>query len=191
VDWPHFFRTPRGYQSLHSPCAYDLDPVEHVLGNLQGTELADICPETIRDPVGIVDQRLHRIGKETWLAIPFRRDSAYELSLERGNARRSLAQVRGGGCLAAGPGAHWASHLHKFAELTTISPHCGEFHLRPGQQLQTREMLIGSKSLAIVLPCLYANAYTQASSFGEDANRGIVKRTVDHGNRRSNRSYQP
>ena len=55
------------------PYAYDLNPVEQVWGNLKGSELANLCLDTIGEAAEIVDQGLCRIGNETRLAFAFLR----------------------------------------------------------------------------------------------------------------------
>jgi transposase len=53
--------------------APDLNPVEQVWGNLKGSELANLCLDTISEAEEIVDQGLWRIGNETTLAFAFLR----------------------------------------------------------------------------------------------------------------------
>jgi len=73
------------------PYAYDLNPVERVWGNLMGTELTNLCPDTIGEAAEIVDQGLTRIGNETRLAFSFLRHCGLKpLSGPRDIARRSL-----------------------------------------------------------------------------------------------------
>ena len=55
------------------PYAYDLNPVEQVWGNLKGTELANLCPDTITEAAEIVDEGLCRIGSEARLCFAFLR----------------------------------------------------------------------------------------------------------------------
>ena len=61
------------------PYAYDLNPVEQVWGNLKGTELANLCPDTIGEAAETVDQGLCRIGNETRLAFSFLRHCGLKL----------------------------------------------------------------------------------------------------------------
>ncbi|MGA2931897.1 MAG: transposase, partial [Acidimicrobiales bacterium] len=61
------------------PYAYDLNPVEQVWGNLKGTELANLCPDTIGEAAGIVDEGLCRIANETRLAFAFLRHCGLKL----------------------------------------------------------------------------------------------------------------
>jgi hypothetical protein len=61
------------------PYAYDLNPVEQVWGNLKGTELANLCPDTIGEAAEIVDEGLCRIGNETQLAFAFLRHCGLKL----------------------------------------------------------------------------------------------------------------
>ena len=61
------------------PYAYDLNPVEQVWGNLKGTELANLCPDTIGEASDIVDQGLRRIGNETRLVFAFLRHCGLRL----------------------------------------------------------------------------------------------------------------
>ena len=71
--------------------AYDLNPVEQVWGNLKGTELANLCPDTIDEAAEIVDQGLCRIGNDT--SSPSRSSAIAASSYDsgpRGITRRSL-----------------------------------------------------------------------------------------------------
>jgi transposase len=61
------------------PYAYDLNPVEQVWGNLKGTELANLCPDTISEAAEIVDQGLCRIGREARLSFAFLRHCGLRL----------------------------------------------------------------------------------------------------------------
>jgi hypothetical protein len=61
------------------PYAYDLNPVEQVWGNLKGTELANLCPDTIGEAAEIVDEGLCRIGSETRLCFAFLRHCGLRL----------------------------------------------------------------------------------------------------------------
>jgi transposase len=67
------------------PYAYDLNPVEQVWGNLKGTELANLCPDTIDEAADIVDQGFCRIGSEARLCFAFLRHCGLSLG------RRSCA----------------------------------------------------------------------------------------------------
>jgi transposase len=53
--------------------APDLNPVEQVWGNLKGSELANLCPDTIGEAEETVGRALCRIGNETRLAFAFLR----------------------------------------------------------------------------------------------------------------------
>ena len=59
--------------------AYDLNPVEQVWGNLKGTELANLCPDTIEEAAENVDAGLCRIGSETDLCLAFLRHAGLRL----------------------------------------------------------------------------------------------------------------
>jgi len=59
--------------------AYDLNPVEQVWGNLKGTELANLCPDTISEAAEIVDAGLCRIGSEAQLCFAFLRHCGLRL----------------------------------------------------------------------------------------------------------------
>jgi transposase len=61
------------------PYAYDLNPVEQVWGNLKGTELANLCPDTIDEAAEIVDEGLNRIGSEARLCFAFLRHCGLRL----------------------------------------------------------------------------------------------------------------
>lgn len=61
------------------PYAYDLNPVEQVWGNLKGTELANLCPDTIDDAAHVVDEGLCRIGSDPDLCFAFLRHCGLEL----------------------------------------------------------------------------------------------------------------
>lgn len=59
--------------------AYDLNPIEQVWGNLKGKELANLCPDTIEEAAGMVDEGLCRIGSETELCLAFLRHTGLKL----------------------------------------------------------------------------------------------------------------
>ena len=61
------------------PYAYDLNPVERVWGNLKGTELANLCPDTIGEAAEVADKGLSRIGSETRLCFAFLRHCGLRL----------------------------------------------------------------------------------------------------------------
>jgi hypothetical protein len=61
------------------PYAPDLDPVEQIWGNLKGSELANLCLDTVGEAEEIVDQGLCRIGNETRLAFAFLRHCGLKL----------------------------------------------------------------------------------------------------------------
>ena len=61
------------------PYAYELNPVEQVWGNLKGTELANLCPDTIGEAAEIVDQGLCRIGSEARLCFALLRHCGLRL----------------------------------------------------------------------------------------------------------------
>ena len=53
--------------------APDLNPVEGLWGNLKGTELANLCPDTIDDAARHAQSGLQRIGADTDLCFAFLR----------------------------------------------------------------------------------------------------------------------
>ena len=61
------------------PYAYDLNPVEQVWGNLKGTELANLCPDTIAEAAETADEGLSRIGQDTQLCLAFLRHCGLKL----------------------------------------------------------------------------------------------------------------
>jgi hypothetical protein len=61
------------------PYAYDLNPVEQVWGNLQGTELANLCPDTIGEAAEAAEDGLCRIGSEARLCFAFLRHCGLSL----------------------------------------------------------------------------------------------------------------
>lgn len=61
------------------PYAYDLNPVEQVWGNLKGTELANLCPDTIDEAAVIADKGLRRIGTDADLCFAFLRHCGLQL----------------------------------------------------------------------------------------------------------------
>jgi putative transposase len=70
-----FLRKQRNWLVVERLPGYapDLNPVEQIWGNLKGTELANLCLDTIGEAEEIVDQGLCRIGNETRLAFAFLR----------------------------------------------------------------------------------------------------------------------
>jgi transposase len=61
------------------PYAPDLNPVEQIWGNLKGSELANLCLDTIGEAEEIVGQGLRSIGNETRLAFAFLRHCGLKL----------------------------------------------------------------------------------------------------------------
>ena len=61
------------------PYAYDLNPVEQVWGNLKGTELVNLCPDTIAEATTHVEHGLKRIAGETRLCLSFVRHCGLRL----------------------------------------------------------------------------------------------------------------
>lgn len=51
--------------------APDLNPVEALWGNLKGSELANLCPDTIDQAADAADTGLTRIGTDTQLCFAF------------------------------------------------------------------------------------------------------------------------
>ncbi|MGH3629985.1 MAG: hypothetical protein ACRDRL_21405 [Sciscionella sp.] len=60
-------------------CGQHLNPVEQVRGNLKGTDLANLCPDTIEEAEAAVDHGLCRIGTETDLCPSFIRHTGLRL----------------------------------------------------------------------------------------------------------------
>jgi transposase len=52
------------------PYAYDLNPIEQVWGNVKGTELANLCPDTIDTEVA-AEAGLERVGSSYQLCFNF------------------------------------------------------------------------------------------------------------------------
>jgi putative transposase len=76
-----FIKTQRRWLVVERlpPYAPDLNPVEQVWGNLKGSELANLCLDTIDEAEEIVDEGLSRIGNETILAFSFLRHCGLKL----------------------------------------------------------------------------------------------------------------
>ncbi len=53
--------------------------VEQVWGNLKGTELANLCPNSVDEAADVVDRGLCRIGSEAHLCFAFLRNSGLRL----------------------------------------------------------------------------------------------------------------
>jgi putative transposase len=51
--------------------AYDLNPVEQVWGNVKGTELANLCPDTIDQAQAAAEAGLDRVGGSYQLCFNF------------------------------------------------------------------------------------------------------------------------
>jgi hypothetical protein len=64
---------PLGRQGFDEGAGHILGAVEQVWGNLKGSELANLCPETIGEAEEIVDEGLCRIGNDSRLAFSFLR----------------------------------------------------------------------------------------------------------------------
>ena len=62
-DWLRIEQLP-GY-------APDLNPIEHVWGNLKSSELANLCCDSIREVEAIADDGLWRIGTDSALCFAF------------------------------------------------------------------------------------------------------------------------
>jgi hypothetical protein len=51
--------------------APDINPIEHVWGNLKSTELANLCSDTIGEVADIAEDGLDRIGSDAALCMAF------------------------------------------------------------------------------------------------------------------------
>ena len=80
-DMQAFIKSQRKWLVVEPLPAYapDLNPVEQVWGNLKGTDLANLCPDTIGEAEEIVDEGLCRIGSETSIAFAFLRHCGLKL----------------------------------------------------------------------------------------------------------------
>ena len=58
---------------------HDLNPVELIWGNLKSSELANLCPDTIKEAVGYAEGGLDRIGTDPELSFAFLRHCGLEL----------------------------------------------------------------------------------------------------------------
>ena len=58
---------------------HDLNPVELIWGNLKPSELANLCPDTIKEAVGYAEGGLDRIGTDAELSFAFLRHCGLEL----------------------------------------------------------------------------------------------------------------
>jgi len=61
------------------PYGHELNPVEQVWGNVKGQELANLCPETIREAAETADGGLARIGGDAQLCLAFLRHCGLSL----------------------------------------------------------------------------------------------------------------
>jgi len=61
--WLHVERLPA--------YGHDLNPVEGLWGNLKGTELANLCPESVDEVGRVADEGLCRIGSDRNLCLAF------------------------------------------------------------------------------------------------------------------------
>jgi len=59
--------------------APDINPIEHVWGNLKSTELANLCADTIGEVTDIAEDGLDRIGSDARLCFAFLRQSGLRL----------------------------------------------------------------------------------------------------------------
>jgi hypothetical protein len=59
--------------------APDVNPIEHVWGNLKGTELANLCSDTIGEVADIAEDGLDRIGSDAALCLTFLRHTGLRL----------------------------------------------------------------------------------------------------------------
>jgi putative transposase len=70
-DWLRIERLP-GY-------APDVNPIEHVWGNLKSTELGNLCSDTIGEVADIAEDGLDRIGSDATLCFAFLRHCGLRL----------------------------------------------------------------------------------------------------------------
>jgi transposase len=59
--------------------APDINPIEHVWGNLKSSELANLCSDTIAEVADIAEDGLDRIGSDAPLCLAFLRHSGLRL----------------------------------------------------------------------------------------------------------------
>ena len=59
--------------------APDVNPIEHVWGNLKSTELANLCSDSISEVANIADDGLDRIGSDAALCFAFLRNCGLRL----------------------------------------------------------------------------------------------------------------
>lgn len=59
--------------------APDVNPIEHVWGNLKSTELANLCSDTIGEVADIAEGGLDRIGSDAALCLAFLRHTGLRL----------------------------------------------------------------------------------------------------------------
>jgi transposase len=59
--------------------APDINPIEHVWGNLKSTELANLCSDTISEVADIAEDGLDRIGSDAALCLAFLRHTGLRL----------------------------------------------------------------------------------------------------------------
>jgi transposase len=78
TDW---IATQRHWLSVEPLPGYapDLNPIEHVWGNLKSTELANLCSNTIDEVADIADDGLDRIGSNAALCLAFLQHSGLRL----------------------------------------------------------------------------------------------------------------
>jgi putative transposase len=64
--------TITGYRWSHWPgYAPDINPIEHVWGNLKSRKLANLCTDTTGEVADIAEERLDRIGSDAALCLAF------------------------------------------------------------------------------------------------------------------------
>jgi len=71
----------RAWLSVERLPAYapELNPTEQVFGNLESTELANLCRTTIAEVESIAEDGLHRIGSDAQLCFAFLRHAGLSL----------------------------------------------------------------------------------------------------------------
>jgi transposase len=78
TDW---IKNQRAWLSVERLPGYapELNPTEHVFGNLKSTELANLCRDTIADVQAVAEDGLDRIGTDAELCFAFLRHTRLHL----------------------------------------------------------------------------------------------------------------